>query len=275
MIERELAILGCGNIGTSVIKALQQGSCPGYRLRWVFDQRETDGVRIAVGEMGATWLKDPGELGPQDRPDVLFEAATPSALRQFAERFLEQGTTVVAMSVGALVDQEFLSRCLETARRAGVKFVVPSGAIGGLDVLRAARALGGLHEVKVTTTKAPQALAGAPFFTEHPVDLDALDKKTLIFSGTAREAIPLFPANVNILCSISLAGLGPDRTRARIFADPAARRTVHVVEAKGDFGKFRAEFQNFPSPDNPRSSYLASLSAVAALQRLGEDLVLS
>lgn len=274
-MERELAVLGCGNIGTSVIKAIRQGSCPGYRLRWVFDQKETEGVRIAVEEMGATSLKGPDGLGPEDQPDVLFEAATPSVLRQFAQRFLERGVTIVAMSVGALVDQEFLNRCLETARRAHVKFVVPSGAIGGLDVVRAARSLGGLQEVKVTRTKAPRSLAGAPFFQERPVDLDALDKKTLIFSGTAREAIPLFPANVNILCSMSLAGLGPDRTRVRIFADPASRRTVHVVEAKGDFGKFKAEFQNFPSPDNPRTSYLASLSAIAALQRLGEDLVLS
>jgi len=124
----------------------------------------------------------------------------------------------------------------------------------------------------LTTTKHPQGLKGAPFILENNIDLDSLKEKTLLFEGSADEAARAFPANVNVAASLGLAGLGAEKTRVRIFADPQASRNIHEIMVEGAFGKFTCCIENIPSPSNPKTSFLAALSAVATLRKITEPL---
>jgi aspartate dehydrogenase len=139
---------------------------------------------------------------------------------------------------------------------------VPSGAIGGIDAIRAVEHL--LETVTLTTTKPPAALTGALGFAEWE-DREITDA-TVIFDGSASEAVKLFPANVNVGATLSLAGIGPEKTRVTVIADPDAPGNVHQIEAHGRFGRFKFEFINEPHPANPKTSYLAALAAIEALR---------
>jgi aspartate dehydrogenase len=150
---------------------------------------------------------------------------------------------------------------------------VPSGAIGGLDILKGAR-IGGLEECRLTTTKPPRALKGAPGIMELGIDLDAIDSPTVVFEGPANQAVRLFPKNVNVAAAVSLAGIGSERTTIRVVADPAAERNAHEFVARGAFGEASVRLVNLPSPANPKTSYLVILSLIAALRSLGETLQL-
>jgi aspartate dehydrogenase len=174
------------------------------------------------------------------------------------------------VSVGALADPEFFGRLIEQAKQEGRRLYVPSGAIGGLDIIKAAVS-GGLEECRLTTTKSPRALNGAPYVREQGIDLDKIREATVIFEGNAGQAVRSFPQNVNVAATISLAGLGLDRTTVRIIADPAATRNVHEVFVRGKFGEATIRLVNQPSLDNPKSSYLASLSVIATLQCVSQQ----
>lgn len=152
-----------------------------------------------------------------------------------------------------------------------MKVYIPSGAIAGLDGLKAA-ALGRIDEVTLTTRKTPENLRDAPYIEKRGVDIGAIEEPTLIYEGPALEACRLFPANVNVAASLSLAGVGPEKTRVRIIADPTLRKNVHEIDVKGEFGCLKVHVENVPSPDNPKTSYLAALSAIATLRKITEDI---
>jgi aspartate dehydrogenase len=175
------------------------------------------------------------------------------------------------MSVGALADPELLRDLAATAARAGRRVLVPSGAIGGLDAIRAAR-IGGLDSVELRSTKPPRALRGAPGLVASGLDVDTLTEPTIVFDGPATDAVAAFPQNLNVVAALSLAGVGPDRTRVVLIADPTSDRNVHEVAARGAFGELTIRLENRPTPGNPKTSLLAPLSALALLRQLGESI---
>jgi aspartate dehydrogenase len=196
---------------------------------------------------------------------LLVEASGLAAVPEIAGAALAEKKDLMIMSVGALIeDLEWFERF----RKKNCRLHFPSGAVAGLDALKAAAAGGGLKKVVLTTRKPPAGLAGAPFFKRRKLEPATLTVATKIFSGSARQAIRLFPANVNVAAAVSLAGLGPDRTKVEIIADPAAVRNSHTLSAEGAFGSFRAITENVPSPTNPKTSWLAVLSALALLQTI-------
>jgi len=203
-----------------------------------------------------------------DEVDLVIEAAGKAAAPIIARAAFAGGADVMLMSVSALLLDPAL---LDEARDADRTVLVPTGAIAGLDAIRAA-AIGGLDEVTLTTTKPPQGLKGAPYFEQHPMDLDAVTEPTVIFDGHALEAVAGFPANVNVAAALSLAGLGAEQTKVRIVVDPHDTRNRHRIEAAGACGRLSLEVENVPSPDNPKTSYLAALSALALLHRLSSNL---
>jgi aspartate dehydrogenase len=162
-----------------------------------------------------------------------------------------------------------LTRLEAAARAANRCVLVPSGAIGGLDAVRAAR-LAGLDSVELRTTKAPRTLTGAPGIVAAGIDLDAITEPTVVFEGRALDAVLAFPANLNVVAALSLAGLGPERTRVVLVADPAETRNVHEIRASGAFGELTLRFSNLPSTENPKTSALAPFAALALLRRRAE-----
>ena len=192
----------------------------------------------------------------------VVECASPSAARAYAERVLAGGKDLMMMSSGALADLAFLERLTDLAQEVGRRLIVPSGALGGIDAIKAVR--GQLEEVTLTTTKPPRALVGAPGFKEW--EHTEITEPQVVFHGPALEAISLFPANVNVGATLTLAGIGPHRTMVKVVADPHSSANVHEVYAVGGFGVLRFRLELRPHPRNPRTSALAVYSAIETLR---------
>ena len=157
-------------------------------------------------------------------------------------------------------------------RRTGARILVPTGALLGLDAVRAA-AEGKIASVRMVTRKPPAGLAGAPLLRELNINLDGLKEPRRVFEGSAREAIAGFPANVNVAVALSLAGIGPDQTRVEIWADPTVARNTHTISVISDSADLTMRIENIPSEENPRTGRITALSALAALRRLTAALV--
>jgi aspartate dehydrogenase len=265
----KLAILGCGNIGRFVMSNLGREEFKEFQLTAIAGLPGEEAVlREFALAHGCSYTCDPTTLADRQY-DLVLEAAHPAAVRQYAPAILRAGVNVVAMSVGAFADSKFLAEAKAAAEDGNVRLLLPTGAIAGLDNLKAA-GLVGIEEASLTMTKAPAALAGAPYFDAHPVDLFAIREPTVVFEGTAAEAIKGFPQNVNVAVALSLATLGPDRTKLRVVCDPKASRITVDIHARGATGELRIQMVNLPSPANPKTSYQACCSALAALLRFSD-----
>jgi aspartate dehydrogenase len=203
------------------------------------------------------------------RPDVVVEAASHEAVREHAAPLLEAGVSLIVLSGGALHDDALRGRLERLAAEKKALLYVPSGGIGGLDALKAAVAAG-CEEVEIAVTKPPAAWKGIPYVERLGVDLDRLDGPHTLFDGTAREGVPHFPQNVNIAAVLSMAGIGFDRTRLKVVADPALKLNTHYITMRGRTGTVSLKFESVPFPDNPKTAMLACYSALAALKEFGQ-----
>ncbi len=259
----DVGIVGLGTIGRAVARALADG-LPGCALAGATSRDEGRAKGFLETLPGAPpYLALPRLV---EASDLVVEAATQAALADFAPTVLEAGRDLLVLSVGGLLDHPEWVR-LAAAR--GCRIHAPSAAIAGLDGLKGAAVAGHLDSVVMETRKPPRGLAGAPGVAGR--DLEALREETLVFEGTAREACRAFPANVNVVAAVSLAGLGPDATRIRVYAVPGLARNRHTVTAEGAFGRLRIEIENVPS-ENPRTGKLSYLSTIAYLRDLGAPL---
>jgi aspartate dehydrogenase len=196
--------------------------------------------------------------------DLVVELAGQEAVRQHAEAVLAAGKNLLVLSIGALADDDLNDRLKQAAQRGQSHLLLPSGAIGGLDALSSA-AVGGLDEVTLTTRKPPDALQTG---TDCDAALgEATSEPVLLYEGPARDAVRLFPANVNVAAATSLAGLGFDRTHVRIFADPSVTRNTHEVRARGWFGELTFTIQNVPT-ENPKTGRITALSVLKIIRDL-------
>jgi aspartate dehydrogenase len=202
------------------------------------------------------------------RPQAVLEAASHEAVREHLVALLDAGVGVVVLSAGALVDDALREAAQRAAHRTGALMFVPSGGIGGLDALKSA-CLAGVDEASIQVAKPPAAWKGIPYVENRGFKLDKLNAPLTLFDGTAREGVPHFPQNVNIAAILSLGGIGPDRTRLKVIADPALTLNTHTIRVSGRCGRFTLVLENVPAPENPKTSWLACYSALAALQTLG------
>lgn len=262
-----LAVAGLGAIGVAVARRVASGSVPNVELAAV-SARDPDKARRSLAGLAVQPPLLPlDELA--DAADVVVECLPPRAFAAVAEPAVERGRIFMPLSVGALLDHMHL---VDRARETGARILVPTGALLGLDAIRAA-AEGEIASVKIVTRKPPAGLAGAPLLVAKGISVEGLKEPLLVFQGTAREAIAGFPANVNVAVALSLAGIGPDRTRAEIWADPGVSRNTHTVLVKSDVADLTMTIENIPSEENPRTGRITSASVLAALRRLTSPLV--
>ncbi len=264
-----LVIAGLGAIGAEVARAVRAGAVPGVRLAAAVEP-ETVAARAELRAAGVPVLDDLAQLD-WARVDAVLEAASQDALRAIAPQVLRRGADLVALSAGAVQDAAFLAELLAQASASGARIWLPSGALGALDVVRAASA-GRLDAVTLTTTKPPRALADAPYVTARGIDVAGISERRQLFDGSPAEAVRGFPQNVNVAALLALAAGDAARLRVRVIADPAAPGNVHEVEARGSFGAMRLRLENRPSPANPKTSALAAHSIIALLRQLGSPL---
>jgi aspartate dehydrogenase len=259
-----VGIVGLGAIGRRVCRALDAG-IPGLRLVGALAR---DRVRAEqfLGDLAG----QPPFLELEDliaAADLLVEASTQAHLQEIAPRALRAGRDLVVLSCGGLLGRP---EWVALAEANHCRIYVPSAAIAGLDGVKGAR-VGTVTAVTMETRKPPRGLAGAPWIVQQRIDLDTITKETLVFEGPATEACRGFPANVNVLAALSLAGIGPEKTHIRIYAVPGMLHNAHQVTVEGEFGRLRIEIENVPS-ENPRTGRLSYLSTIALLRDLGATL---
>jgi len=268
MSKQTVAIAGLGAIGAAVAKALLAGAIPEMTLV-AASARDVDKARATLGAAGAAIpLVAPGDLAAL--ADIVVEAMPAAAFDDVAWPTIEQGKTLMALSVGCLLDRQSL---IDRAKETGATIIAPTGAILGLDAIRAA-AEGEIESALVETRKPPKGLVGAPYLIENNINVEGITEPLCIFEGAVRDAVKAFPANVNVSAAVSLAGIGPDKTRIKLWADPGVTRNTHTVTVVADSTRFTMTIEGVPSPDNPRTGMLTPNSALAALRRLGATLVI-
>jgi aspartate dehydrogenase len=256
-----IAIAGLGAIGAAMIAEILRSE-PQIRVTAVA-ARDQAKAGETLARIGAESRILPLNELPQ-AADIVVECLPAASFDEIADATLAAGKGLMVLSVGQLARREDL---IPAFRARGQRLIVPTGAILGLDVVRAL-ARGDVGSARIITRKSPKGLAGAPHFAASGLDVTAIDKPTLVFSGTAREAIRGFPANVNVAVALSLAGFGVDRTRCDIWADPGEGANVHTIEIETAGTTVSMTISGRPDPRNPRTSAMTSLSAVAALRRL-------
>jgi len=262
----KIALIGCGSIGTVIARNIAENRVKA-ELEYVYDIDVKKAVEFA--KKFHTEYKEFDEILEQDL-DLILEAASQQAVRTLIPRALKAKKNVMIMSTGALVDEHLLQEIKELAEKNNLKVYIPSGAIAGLDGIKSAS--NEIDRVVIKTTKPLESLEGAPFFKKHSMNLKEIKKPTVVYEGPAEEAAKLFPSNVNVAASLSLAGIGPKRTKVQIIADPNIKSNIHEIIAEGRFGVLKIKAENVPSPDNPKTSYLAALSAVATLKKISEPI---
>lgn len=263
-----VALLGAGTIARLILEHVRKGELPGCEVVAIAG-REAGAARGAAlaREFGVPYGTGRAAL-LQARPEVVVEAASHAALREHLVPLLEAGITVVVLSAGALAEDALRQAAEQAAARSKALLYVPSGGIGGLDALKGACAAG-VDEVSIQVAKPPAAWQGIPYVEALELDLGRLERAQVLFEGPAREGVPHFPQNVNIAAVLSLAGLGFDRTRLRVVADPALTHNTHTIRVSGRAGRFTVVLENVPAPENPKTAWLACYSALAALKALG------
>ena len=252
---QKLSIVGAGCIGRRIAQAVSESFLP-YQIAAVCDI-DAD----AAGRLIAEYAPE-AQAAPLEQTvaasDVVVEAAAAGVVAEVLLAAQSEHNSngrpghVLIMSVGGLLGAPY--------PEPGGPFIhVPSGALGGLDAVQA-MAVAGLDEVVLITRKPPKAL-----------DMD-VDGETLVFEGAACDVIDKYPKNVNVAIALSFAGIGPDNTHVRLIADPAVTRNTHHVLARGPAGEVEFTSRNLPFPENPRTSYLAALSAISTLKRITDNL---
>ncbi|MDD5020163.1 MAG: DUF108 domain-containing protein [Candidatus Omnitrophica bacterium] len=255
----KVGIIGCGAIGTSLAKIIESRFSEKFCVVAVCDAQIAKAKALLRICLRAKVLEARRLIAASD---LVIEASSASVSYRFARQALSAGKSILVMSIGGILGKE--KGLFAISRKTGARFLLPSGAICGLDGIRALSAVG-ISSLTLNTSKPPKALAGAAFFKTHKVDLSGIRKKTLIFSGYADQAVRFFPQNINVVALLQLAAGPRVKVKVQIWADPALCRNVHEIDVESKAARLKISCENTASPDNPKTSYLAILSAAASL----------
>ncbi len=253
-----VGVVGCGSIGRAILRAADDGVL----------KTPINGITTRTPESALAFLstlkQPPPLLDRSDliaRCDLIVEAAGGHVVPDLARQAFAAGKSLVVISVGALLEHPEIA---DMARLSSCNLIVPSGAIAGLDGVKAA-CKGRVDYVRLTSRKPVRALEGAPFLVQNGISLEGLHEPQLLFAGAAREAVRGFPDNLNVSAALSLAGIGPDRTEVAIWADPNVQRNCHDIEVEGEFGSLKVHIENIPG-ENPKTGRLTALSIIRAIE---------
>jgi aspartate dehydrogenase len=268
---KKISIIGCGAIGSELALSIDSEMVDKVKISSVFD------LNLEYAENLRSTLKNnsPELYGNFSdyvnsksfkEVDLVIESASQEAVKAYIRKILSERKDILVMSVGSFADSIFYADILKYVTTYGNNIYVPSGAIAGIDAIKSTRNF--ISSVTLTTTKNPESLRGAPFFQTSQIDLDSLKKRTIIFEGSAVEAVKYFPANVNVAALLGLVGLGVEKTKVNIVVDPSIRINKHEIKVTGKFGELIIMVKNIPSSKNPRTSYLAILSALECIRSI-------
>lgn len=253
-----LALIGCGAIGTEILQQFVEAGTVDRIAAILVRPHHLARVRDLVA--GGVLVTDRLEAVLDVRPDIVVECAGHAAVASYGPAVLSRGIDLLIAATGSLADRRLATELADAARGGG-RLLIPSGAVAGIDGLLAARA--GLTSVTYQSSKPPVAWRGTP--AEKTLDLAKVDRPTVFFEGTAREAALAYPQNANVGVTIALAGIGLERTRVKLVADPALGDPLGIIDADGALGRFRFEILAYAAPGNPKTSRLTAYSLMLAV----------
>ena len=249
----KVGIIGCGAIANIITTSIVPEN-NGIEIAYFFDKDIERAENLASLAGGVAVLDFEDML---NNVDLVLECASPSSVKQLAPTVLKHGKDMIVMSIGAFMDKEFYTDVLKIAKENNAKIHLPSGAVVGLDGIKAVAKFG-LEEVNLVTRKSPKS---------HGKDID---KEEILFEGKASDAVKEFPLNINVAATISME-CNRD-IDVKIIVDPKVDRNVHEITARGDFGEFKTTTMNYPCSANPKTSMLAALSAIRLLKSFNETI---
>lgn len=257
---QKIGIAGTGAVGRTVAQALSRGDIPGFELVGVAasSQSRLDGLNATLSAPVPLMRFD----ALAQNCDWVLEGLPPALFVDLARPVLSAGKTLVVLSCSQLLEHSDL---IALAQDKGARIIIPSGAMLGLDALKAA-AIGEIHSVVIETRKPVAGLIKAPYLVQENIDLSGITEAVRIIEGSVTEVARVFPANVNVAAAVSLAGIGPDRTRMEVWADPTLDRNTHTVRVTSDSSDFTVAIQGRPSRENPATGRITPLSVIAMLQ---------
>ena len=262
---KRIGLLGCGAIGTEIALAIDSGKIPAT-LTHVYDIERSQADNLVSKLKQKPEVVTNSHLLSSNSVELVVEAASQDAVRKDAVSILQNKKDLIIMSAGALLDESIFEVISDACKDFGKTVYLPTGAIAGLDALKAVK--DELESVVLVTTKNPASLKGAPFFDSTDIIPDRISKPTVLFDGAAKEAVSLFPKNVNVAALLSLVGLGSRETSVKIIADPNTNKNTHQINANGKFGKLSFIIENIPDSTNPKTSRLATLSAIELVRQI-------
>lgn len=260
----KIGIVGCGAIGNSLAKAIVSDFSKDAELTSIYDidMAKAYNLSSSLGKKKIVALNLEGLI---NNVDLVIEATSAQASYDIALKAISASRDVMIMSVGGIFEQ--FQELNSLAEEKKIKVFIPSGAICGIDGLKA-QTLSGVRRITLTTKKPPRAFKGIAYILKKNINLDQIKEDTVLFEGKAGDAVRLFPQNVNVAATLSLAGVGAENTKVKIIASPGLEKNIHEVEIEAESGNITTRTENITHPDNPKTSYLAVLSAIATLKQI-------
>jgi len=261
-----IGIVGCGAIGSSLAKEIVGGLGNAACLAALYDLQKIKSEALSKQIIKSTKLCVYNLEALIKKSDLVIEASAAKASWEIARQSLTCGRKVMVMSVGGMVGH--LEDLFSLAKKYKAQAYFPSGAIAGIDGLKAAN-IAGIKRIVLTTRKHPNSFSGVEYVAKR-FNLAALKKDKVLFNGTAQEAVKHFPQNINVAAVLGLAGVGMDKTKVRIIACPSIRKNIHEILIESVAAKIFTRTENILHPQNPKTSFLAVLSAIATLKQILE-----
>lgn len=268
MKKYKLAIIGSGSLGSIIGEYIHRKMSGDYAILGVLDCNKENAIKLANSLNAKVYGCLDEVIG--DSPDYIIEAASPSVVTEMGIKILDNGINLIPLSVGAFADRQFYEKATATALENNSRVHIPSGAVGGFDVLAGAMLMGDV-KVSIKTEKSPASLNGAPFLKGRKLSEDRIEQ---VFRGSAKEAIKEFPKNVNVAVATAMATTGVENTKVSIDSIPEKKGNKHEIKLKGENININIAIESIPSPDNPKSSTLAAYSVIALLKNLVSPIVL-
>lgn len=270
-MDKKVAIIGCGAIGSEIAVNIDARNIPNCTLSILFD---TDSQKLnllndkLINKPLATFNNFTSFITSTifKSVNLVIEAASVKAAQSYMINILEHKKDIMIMSIGAFSESTFYEKVIQILNNSDRNIYLPSGAIGGVDIIKSVK--GYIEEVTLVTTKNNVSFKDAPFIQNNAIIIENILEKKVLFDGNASDAIKGFPSNVNVSALISLAGIGFNKTRVKIVVDPKIVDNQHEIQVKWKYGDFHIKVINKPSPNNPKTSYLAILSALECLKSI-------
>ena len=265
----KIGIVGCGAIGSSLAKIISQDFRRSAKLVALYDIEPKRSEGLSRKTSGAKKLSTDTLSRLVAKSDLVIEAASAKSSWIIARKAILSGKDIMIMSVGGVLSHH--KQLAVLASKYNSKVYIPSGAVSGIDALKAARRAG-LRSVIITTRKNPGAFKDVDYVAKKIKNLDKLRGDKVIFFGSAKQAVKHFPQNINVAAVLSMAGIGEDKTQVKLIASCGVRNNIHEIQIESNAGRVFTRTENIVHPDNPKTSYLAVLAAGAVLRQILEPI---